>query len=228
MQQGGTDLKKILPIIGEKYGRMIILKIMPDKITKAGRKERVVLCKCTCGNIKEVLFRGLRSGTIKSCGCYAREQTSLSNREYNKYYIDGEVTKVFDNKGNFTLIDTEDLEKVKPYYFMKTVKGYWGTCHNNIKLHRLITDCPEGMVVDHINHDKTDNRKCNLRICTVGQNNMNNKSNGYSFDIQSQKWKVYCNKDYNRYYGGSFDTEEEAKKVSKELRLEIFGEFAFK
>lgn len=42
-------------------------------------------------------------------------------------------------------------------------------------LHRSIINCPPGMVVDHINGDINDNRKINLRICTVKENNNNKK-----------------------------------------------------
>ena len=221
-------MKKIIPQIGEKFGRMEIIGLLPDKITKSGKIETQVLCQCDCGNIKPVIYRSLRYGSTTSCGCYMKEAVSLKNRAYNTYYIDGEVTKMYDNKGNYTLIDTEDIEKVKPHYFTLGSKGYWQTTHTHIRLNRFIMDCPEGMIVDHISHDKADNRKCNLRICTVGQNNMNNKRKGYYYNKTERKWIVMCYKDGKRYYGGRYSTEEDAKRVSKGLRDEIFGEFAYK
>lgn len=221
-------MKKIIPQIGEKFGRMEIIGLLPDKITKSGKIETQVLCQCDCGNIKPVIYRSLRYGSTTSCGCYMKEAVSLKNREYNKYYIDGYITKMYDNRGNYTLIDTEDIERLKSYYFIKDTNGYWSTCHKNIKLHRFLMDCPNDMVVDHISHDKSDNRKCNLRVCTVRQNNMNNKRKGYYYNKTERKWIVMCYKDGKRYYGGRYSTEEDAKRVSKELRDEIFGEFAYK
>lgn len=225
---GGVGMKKIIPQIGERYGRMEIIGLLPDKITKSGNTETQVLCQCECGTIKPVIYRSLRQGSTTSCGCNMRKAISLKNRAYNTYYIDGEVTKMYDNKGNYTLIDTEDIEKVKPHYFTLGSKGYWQTTHTHIRLNRFIMDCPEGMIVDHISHDKADNRKCNLRVCTVGQNNMNNRRKGYYYNKADRKWMVICYRDGKRYYGGRYNTEEEAKEASKKLRNKIFGEFAYK
>ena len=46
------------------------------------------------------------------------------------------------------------------------------TCSSQM-MHRIIMNAPKGMDVDHINHDGLDNRKENLRICTVSENGMN-------------------------------------------------------
>ena len=53
-----------------------------------------------------------------------------------------------------------------------------------IRMHRVITNAPKGMQVDHINGNTLDNRKENLRICTNQQNGMNrertkNNKSGY-------------------------------------------------
>src|SRR3954463_12256023 len=43
----------------------------------------------------------------------------------------------------------------------------------NIYMHRFIAQTPEGMVTDHINRVKLDNRRENLRVCTPEQNSIN-------------------------------------------------------
>jgi len=43
-------------------------------------------------------------------------------------------------------------------------------------MHRIIMNCPPGLLVDHINGNGLDNRKENLRIVTVEVNNNNAKS----------------------------------------------------
>lgn len=44
-----------------------------------------------------------------------------------------------------------------------------------IGLHRWLTNCPKGMVVDHLNHSPLDNRLCNLRVCTPKENAANRR-----------------------------------------------------
>lgn len=226
---------KIFVKEGDKYCRLTVLREELPIKGKNGRSKRRVLCKCDCGKEVIVSLHRLVNGQVKSCGCLTSDLTSKRKRKYNTYETNGEVTKVFDSKGNFTLIDTEDLEKVKPYYFMKMTKGYFATSPviRNYKgmlyLHRLITDCPEGMVVDHINHDKADNRKCNLRICTSQQNSMNKrKSKGYYYRKDTNKWQAeiwYKRKKINL---GCYSTEEEAK-VARELgEIKYFGDYSYK
>lgn len=71
-------------------------------------------------------------------------------------------------------------------------------------------NCPEGLVVDHLNGDKLDCRKNNMRICNQAEN-MKNRHNikGYCYDKARKKWMVrYKNKFYGRY-----NTKEEAQKA---------------
>ena len=130
------------------------------------------------------------------------------------------------------LIDLEDIDKVKSYKWCLS-HGYAFNKKNNITLHRFIMDCPEDMVVDHINHNRLDNRKCNLRICTQQQNCMNRKfmSNntsgciGVSWDKSKNKWtsQIMLNNKY--IYLGCYDTKEEAIKARKQAEIDLFGEY---
>ena len=61
---------------------------------------------------------------------------------------------------------------------MRNFKGNYYAYTNkdenkNIALHRLITKCPNGLMVDHLNHNTLDNRLENLKICTNKENQHN-------------------------------------------------------
>ena len=104
------------------------------------------------------------------------------------------------------------------------------------KVHRLITACPKGMVVDHINGDKLDNRKENLRICTMSENARNSKKHadatssqykGVSFAKTRGCWVAQISAYGNRITLGSYTVEVEAAKAYNKAALFYFGEFAF-
>lgn len=104
----------------------------------------------------------------------------------NEYRIDGDTTVIFvKHKGQLieVLIDTEDLDKVKAlpitWYarYDKYIRNFYifgeykyRYKFNRVLLHRIIMDTPEGLVVDHLNHNTIDNRKCNLANVTQEAN----------------------------------------------------------
>ena len=96
-------------------------------------------------------------------------------KKINEIIVEGDIAKIICyRKGEAyeVLIDAEDVDKVKDYTWNVDsrlycyTKLYKSTVRLHRYIHRYIMNAPEGMVVDHINGDKLDNRKCNLRICT--------------------------------------------------------------
>jgi hypothetical protein len=110
----------------------------------------------------------------------------------------------------------------------KTVKT------KQITLHRLIIACPDGMTVDHINGDKLDNRKSNLRICNHQQNcwnrplqnNSTTGSRGVSYHKKMGKWMVYLTYNGKRKHLGYFSSLEEATARYDEEASKHYGEYA--
>ncbi len=140
-------------------------------------------------------------------------------------------------------IDGNDLEKVLKYTWRIAknpvntyIRGRLKTdSSKTFLLHRVITNCPDGYVVDHINHNTFDNRKENLRICSNHQNRFN--SNKYKNGKTSIYKGVYIDKRtnsicatlrYNRkhIHIGTFKTEIDAAIAYNEAALKYFGEFA--
>ncbi len=144
---------------------------------------------------------------------------------------------IYDKNGNFkaiSLIDKEDIEKIKKYKWHQFNNKYIATDLPNkkiLRLHRYVLGLKklEDGEVDHINGDRTDNRKQNLRIVTRSQNLMNRKGvKGYYFDNYYQKWKAEIIVNGKKFNLGSFDTEEEAKQSRLEAERVHFGEFSSK
>lgn len=144
---------------------------------------------------------------------------------------------LYDRKCNIigrTLIDLEDIDKVKNIKWWKNERGYVNS--KNIMLHKLIMDCPKNKVVDHINHDPLDNRKSNLRICSQNENRFNSRirkdnTTGYPgimFIKKSNKYRAKITKNGITHNLGYFNTLEEAIKVRKEAEEKYFGEFRCK
>jgi hypothetical protein len=57
------------------YGRWTVLRELAPR-----KNHRLILCRCSCGKEKAVLFVHLREGTSKSCACIRGEQCAARNR----------------------------------------------------------------------------------------------------------------------------------------------------
>ena len=158
----------------------------------------------------------------------------------NEYEIMGDGTtriKLSQEDGkedSYTLIDTEDLPKVMAlgytwFRFQASEQSYPYAMNNGLSkketryLHRIIMNCPPGHEVDHINHNTLDNRKSNLNIATISQNQQNRKGSrkgsksgvrGVSWDNRNQDWIVVVG---GTYYGRTKDKEEAIKLANEKL-----------
>lgn len=154
----------------------------------------------------------------------------LGIRNPNEYYDCGEYIEIKMYSPTFGTyfikVDKEDFEKVSKHNWKvrpdsKTVYGL------NTKagfIHRLITDCPADMQVDHINGDGLDNRKQNLRIVTNYENSRNKvNAIGYvvSKDGRRLKFRVIW-KEQGKQISKGFETEAEALEFRKKIEKEVY------
>jgi hypothetical protein len=125
------------------------------------------------------------------------------------------------------------LSTDKAGYIVMQVQG------RRIKGHRLAWESvygaiPDGMLLDHINGVKRDNRICNLRLATASENSRNIKKESNT----TSKYKgVYWIKSVGRWmargsvhgvrtYLGHFDCEDDAARAYNKYISEHHGQFA--
>ncbi len=138
----------------------------------------------------------------------------------------------------FTLVDDEDHECLNKWKWAKLSNGYAvrGTEINYIKktylMHREIMKVSENnLVIDHINHNKLDNRKCNLRVCTRLQNSHNKRLN-YGVDYLGKdrygndRYRARIMNNRKTTHIGMFDNIKDAIKARKCVARIFYGEFA--
>lgn len=131
--------------------------------------------------------------------------------------------------GEKCLIDNDDYEKIKSFKWHKlSVRNgkllyaqawnYENDKPHKILLHRLILNCANGEIVDHINGNGLDNRKSNLRIVDGFKNLLNSKkpisnTSGYKnlrFRSDRNTWSVEFSVNKKRVFRKTFKTFHEA------------------
>lgn len=115
----------------------------------------------------------------------------------NDYLVEGDIVYCYNKQGELLFFTNADqFEKIKKFNWCKLAMGYSSAKHNGkqVAAHRILTDCPDTMLVDHINHNKKDNRRENLRICTKSQNAFNCTKNSNTSGRQGVWWRKDTNK----------------------------------
>lgn len=150
----------------------------------------------------------------------------------------------------FTLVDDDDFEFLNQWKW-RAIKGGRGdqlyVCRQKrhgkmreyFQMHRVIMAVDKKRVIDHINHDTLDNRKCNLRKCTQSENLMNQRKTYYHREIKkgyskykgvyrrpNGKWLVTIKGNGVVHQLGCFSGEKAAAKEYDKLAKLLHGEFA--
>lgn len=145
--------------------------------------------------------------------------------------------------GKKILIDADNIPLVEKYPWRASkrdyitcpyVKGYKDGKRvvSSLYLHKLVLPTQEGYHTDHINGNKLDNRRANLRPATHNQNMCNlpprngRKYKGLTLS-RGGKFVARVNLHGKKYYIGTFDTEQEAALAYNNKAKELQGEFAW-
>ena len=156
----------------------------------------------------------------------------IKRYDKNKFKIIGDVTEIYihdyktQNLIGTILIDTEDFERVKDYKWVYANYNY----ARNGKLglmHRFIMNAKKDELIDHINQNKLDNRKCNLRLTNKVINRVNsNKIKGYRLRKRKKgdRFTAFIKINGKQVNLGTYDTAEQAQEIYLKKRREIYGE----
>ena len=145
-------------------------------------------------------------------------------------------------QGKHAIVDDEDYEFLNQWKWYVSDKGYarrnayiGDRKQKTILMHRVINKTPDGMHTDHVNMNPLDNRKGNLRACSMSQNNMNRRKHGsfrtssfkgVRFEERINKYRAVICIDGRQTHLGVFAKEEDAAKAYNDAAIVKFGKFA--
>lgn len=150
-------------------------------------------------------------------------------------------------RGFEAIVDDEDFEYLSQFKWHFNSHGYAartiyikdsskksGYKFITERMHRVINKTSKGFHTDHINSNRLDNRKVNLRTATRAQNarnksNQKNNTSGYkgvSWHARNKRWRASISLNNKPVNIGCFKTKEEAARAYNEAAIRLHGEFS--
>ena len=224
-------MAKMIDLTGNRYGRLTVTGFAGMNT----RGEATWNCICDCGGLKTTTGYLLRKNFTQSCGCLHAEMIYKTKKKFNLYYTkDDCIVVILSNTDDVMLCDANDWNEMKQHYWFKGNNGYAAT---NIKVdkknvtmffHQVIINCPNEMQRDHINRNRLDNRKCNLRIVDSKENILNrglnkNNTSGYKGVYLCKRdslWHAQIMNNRKAMSLGRFENIDDA--ITARLGAEIF------
>ena len=141
---------------------------------------------------------------------------------------------------DYALVDDDIFDYLNQFKWWLTDNGYaistkkTDSGRTRIRMSREVINCPNGYFVDHIDGNKLNNQKSNLRIATKSQNGMNrgrpaSNTSGYkgvSWDKHTLKWRAEIKANGKRYRLGRFLEKVDAAKAYFEAARKLHKDFA--
>lgn len=149
-------------------------------------------------------------------------------------------------RGLIVIVDDDDYHELAKYRWCASYsssgyyacRGIWSKKEKKceyVYMHRLLANAKKGEQVDHINGNRLDNRRCNLRICSRHENQRNMKARasgtkGIHFVKRrihlKTPWSAYIRIDGRRKHLGYFASSDEAQLAYNAAAVVHYGEFA--
>lgn len=203
------------------------------------------ICDCDCGN-KSIPKYGdclTRKNPTRSCGCLQREFSKRNIKEVcrynigkvkgNKYIEYDSYYEGRDLNDNVYVIDKDDYEIVSKHTWCINDNNYFSTIidDNKVYLHRFILGCSsgDGAVVDHINGERYDCRKSNLRKADYYVNSWNtittNRYGAKNIRKRGNKYEVRASYYNEVFYLGLYENIDDAIKARTDFENINYGEY---
>lgn len=143
-------------------------------------------------------------------------------------------------RGQSALVSDADYDWLNQWRWLVVGPGYAGRfegpkgAHRMVYMHRAVLDAQPGQRVDHINGDRLDNRRENLRLVSGSQNQQNRRlashsTSGYKgvcWHRGTRKWHTRITVNRKRIHLGYYEDLETAALVYDAAARLFFGEYA--
>jgi HNH endonuclease len=156
--------------------------------------------------------------------------------------VDGDVAYIPLTQGYVAVLDADDVPIVSAWNWQVSICGKLryavrytrrdadGKQHI-VRLHRHILGVPDGVIVDHIDHDGLNNRKANLRPATHQQNAQNTRKVGAKtlpkgVYQRGHRFRARVWINGRNVHLGMYDTADDAHRAFCDAVDKLHGEFA--
>lgn len=132
--------------------------------------------------------------------------------------------------GKYAIVDDKDYDSLNQWHWYCNAQGYAvrkpyikGSGRKNqkslsIRMHVLVNQTPEGFETDHVNRNRLDNRRENLRTVTSSENKFNTKIRmdnvsgvkGVFWENYTKKWKATIQANYKSISLGRYSSIDDA------------------
>lgn len=223
-------------ISGQKFGHLIVNSFAYKKDSHSHWNCTCELCGNTC--IKDISF--LKKNANVMCPKCAIEYYQNNKDDYNNTIVYKDDYAIINDN---ILFDIDDVELILSYnrHICINSSGYAYFTYKGKEcfVHRLLMGLPINYdnetktIVDHINGNRLDNRRNNLRICEKSLNPINCKiyknntsgCKGVVWMERLKKWQVMLYYKKQRIYLGIYEDYDEAVRVRKEAELKCYKDF---